>query len=120
MYERAVRDHALWDMRLQGFLDHELGESDVEGAGDARRCDLGAWLEAEGRAHSGLPEYRRLCAVHERFHERAGEIVELARRGRSHEAGALLDPGGAYTAAATELTRALFGLQVVAEELIPA
>ena len=81
---RAV--HHAWKVRIRAFLDGRESLSKEE-AVSHHHCELGKWLDNEGRAKYGnIPEMAKIDEPHEKLHPLIKEIIALKSEGRHEEA----------------------------------
>jgi hypothetical protein len=104
--DAAIRSHNYWRRQFLnafaggGYADMPLSEH--------RGCTLGKALLDVGADHGGTPAWRDLLRAHDRFHQIAGEIIELAGNGLADEADLLLPE---LSEASHQLAAALDGLR---------
>lgn len=78
----AATSHRIFAFQLELLVDgDELADCDPEAVANAGVCELGKWLVAHAADFAHLPHFRELEATHRRFHEIAGEMICLFRRG---------------------------------------
>lgn len=84
----AIRSHTLWRRQfLNAFAAGSYADMPLS---EHRSCRLAQALgEAEGLAADSA-DFRRLVAVHDRFHALADEIVDLSNNGLADSADLLL------------------------------
>ena len=89
----AISAHENWKNRLQAYLDgssQEVFDANVICFDD--RCDLGKWIHSSGKARLGqYPGFTALMSHHKMFHFAASNVVALQDRGKTAEAGAILN-----------------------------
>jgi hypothetical protein len=79
----AAESHVKLFNHMKDFLHGEI----VDGAwaeliGKANLCDLGLWLENEGRKHFGhIPALANLREVHDEFHDHVESVLEMMHIG---------------------------------------
>lgn len=109
----AIDSHMKWKERLRDHITGHGAEA-LTTAQVARddQCTLGLWLNGDGLRHHGQsPAFKTLQQAHARFHQCAGEVLNLAHSGQREEALRLLDdPTGAYARASDEVTTAIVDL----------
>ena len=75
----AIRAHAGWKKRLTVYLRHPDGSLDPSDVERIDACELGEWIEREGRFEFPTDmAFQHLEEAHARFHRCAADIV---RRG---------------------------------------
>jgi hypothetical protein len=90
--DAGIAAHKAWFGRLRSYLDGLTdGELSVGDVNDCKRCVLGQWLYGSGEQYNLFTHYHELIKVHQRFHEVAGQIVELHQSGQTAKAEALLE-----------------------------
>ncbi|MFN8010191.1 MAG: CZB domain-containing protein [Holophagaceae bacterium] len=108
--DHALEAHVLWKVRFRmAMLDQ--GSVDAEAAGGVVACDLGRWLQAEGRERlGGLVAFSECEARHRDFHAAAGRVARAINAGRLEEASRLLKPTETFTLSSAALGRAIVDL----------
>ena len=105
--QKAIGAHGKWKMRLNIAI--KSGRSDVP-VTDIRRnnlCEFGQWLHGPTitpEVKVGKP-YEVVTRLHTEFHQCAASVMDLALKGQTKEAMALLE--GEYTERSEILIRAL-------------
>jgi hypothetical protein len=89
----AIAAHENWKNRLQAYLDGTSGEVfDANVVCFDDRCDLGKWIHSSGKAKLGqYPGFTALMSHHKMFHFAASNVVALQGRGKTAEAGVILN-----------------------------
>jgi aerotaxis receptor len=84
-FKTAIGQHLAWMVNLRvAVSQRERLEAPHVSRDDS--CQLGAWLQAEGkRAHGGHPAYPDLLSHHAAFHKETGRLVDLLNQGRYDE-----------------------------------
>ncbi len=89
----AISAHENLKNRLQAYLDgtsKEVFDAYVVCFDD--RCDLGKWIHSSGKAKlSQYPGFASLMSHHKMLHFTASNVVALQDRGKTAEAGAILN-----------------------------
>jgi hypothetical protein len=108
--DHALECHVAWKVKFRmAILDS--GRVDAACVGREDCCDLGLWLQGEGRAQwEGLPAFESCVAEHRAFHQAAGRIGRAINAGRLEEASRLLKPAEAFTRSSAALGNALVEL----------
>jgi len=102
-FDEALNAHAQWKLRLLTFINGASKEPlDPKVVGRDDQCGLGKWIHGEAKVHSALPEYAQLVEIHARFHKAAATVLNSHLSGKTPQAKAMLDPGGAFHEAAME------------------
>lgn len=79
----ALIMHRAWKMKFHIALGRVQGEDfDSRPLGDATRCQLGHWLDANAAALRAFPAALELLPVHEDFHRQSRAIADAIREGR--------------------------------------
>jgi hypothetical protein len=106
---RAVGAHRMYKARLRVAIDAGHGDPDPNGLLRCKDCEFGRWLKTGvALRDQASADFRTVNELHMRFHERANEILDLARKGKHAAAHELLEPEAPFSVASTELTAALF------------
>jgi len=90
--ERAIKAHINWKVRLLAHLNGDERIDRNEAVSD-ERCDLGRWIESEGRRFSGQESFENLKSKHRHFHKVVGEVLDLKSRGKLTEARESIERG---------------------------
>jgi methyl-accepting chemotaxis protein len=69
--------HLTWVTRARAVLDGKV-KVDATGMGDHHSCDLGHWMDSEGKAALGPASWEAMDAKHSALHRKAKEIIEKA------------------------------------------
>jgi hypothetical protein len=80
-FDSAIHAHASWKSKLACYIakpDHSLNAATLSAD---NQCELGRWLQGEGRKYAALPEFKQLVVDHAHFHKAAGEVVRKADSG---------------------------------------
>ena len=82
-FDKALTMHRAWKMKFHIALGRVQGEDfDSRPLGDATRCQLGHWLDANAAALRAFPAAVELLPVHEDFHRQSRAIADAIREGR--------------------------------------
>lgn len=78
-----ILNHMSWIANYRELLDAgELGEEAIAGVGDPAHCELGQWLQLEGKTIIREPEaYRRLQEKHRELHREAEALLRCDESG---------------------------------------
>ena len=108
--ERSIESEVKWKLRLLKWANGDEVPERESVALDSK-CDLGAWLQGDGRRqHGNNPLFRAACEAHTRFHAAAGHVVDLVLAGRREAAKrSILE--GEYLARSMDLVRAIMVLK---------
>lgn len=99
----AIAAHGQWKARLEQAAHTGQSEIDPVTARANDRCAFGKWLATVPR-DDRVAEVHRL---HTRFHELAGEVLDLALRGQRHEAMERLSISSEFAEVSSQLTERL-------------
>jgi hypothetical protein len=110
-FDHAIAAHAAWKNKLAKYLktpDHSLQPSEVA---LENRCDLGKWIDGEGKKFAKLPEYASVKSDHARFHKVAAGIVQRANAGEQVAEEVALGAKSEFASASSEVVRAIMALK---------
>jgi hypothetical protein len=87
----AIDAHSQWRVKLKAAISR--GETlDASTITQDTRCELGRWLNGEGRSRFGAkPEFQKLVASHRAFHAAAGRVASAVNAGKTADAESLLN-----------------------------
>lgn len=107
----AIDAHQKWKGRLRDYITGKSQEAlSAEIIAKDDQCHLGQWLGKAGKErYAHLPAYHWVKEWHTQFHLRAGEVLEVARKGDTEGALLMLDEGE-YAKASDHVTAALVAL----------
>lgn len=75
----AIRAHTGWKKRLTAYLKHPDGSLDPSQVESVNACELGEWIESEGRAEFSTDmAFQHLEVAHSRFHLCAADMTRRA------------------------------------------
>ena len=77
---KAITAHSAWKGRLRTAIDGGAVPDPATVRVD-NVCDLGKWIHGEGKAHQSLPEFQALKEQHAQFHQAAGHVIGLVKKG---------------------------------------
>ena len=85
---QEIEKHLEWIDAVASLLDDEkLAEEDVRNVSRHDQCELGKWLDSEASpALRETPEFEKLVASHEAFHDLAGKMILSLQQGQDSEA----------------------------------
>jgi hypothetical protein len=91
----AIHSHERWKVRLGASIDDGRVPADVAEVGKDDACAFGRWLYGTTIPKAALydPNYIIVQFLHAKFHECAGQVVQLLAQGRRAEARTLLEHG---------------------------
>jgi len=111
-FQQAIEAHVSWKMKLSSYIakpDHSLNAALVS---QDSNCELGRWLNGEGRKFAAIPEFAKLVTDHARFHAAAGEIVRKADSGQSVVDEVALGGRSEYAAVSNAVVSSLMKLKM--------
>lgn len=80
-------EHRRWVARMIEIVESGETASAPQHVEDANTCHFGHWYRTDGFVHySHLPEFRAIAPLHVKVHRLAGEMIELLRQRRHHDA----------------------------------
>lgn len=105
--DKALAAHADWKVKLRVALTDRV-KLDAEKIASNCECDLGRWLQGDGRAKYGASANFRTCFEgHTKFHEAAGAIARSINAGDYAGAERQLDIGTSFAQASTAVAVAV-------------
>ncbi len=113
-FDGAISAHTQWKAKLASYLlkpDHSLSPATV---GAHNGCELGKWLDGEGRKYSSLPEYSALVSDHTRFHKAAAEIIKKADAGQKVTEEVALGAKSDFADASSAVVKSLMAMKLKA------
>lgn len=75
------------------------------------KCELGKWLEGEGKQFGSLPEFATVKSNHANFHKIAAGIVQRANSGEKVSHELVLGGKSEFVIASTAVVRSLMALK---------
>ena len=106
--EQAITGHGAWRTILLHAMETGTSSVDIARAKRDDRCELGKWLYREAdAADRRSPSYARVRELHQAFHVKAAQVLDLALQGRKAEAEAAMAMRSPYASASAALTAAL-------------
>jgi len=109
--DEAIASHTKWKMKLASYLakpDRSLNPAVV---GSPGQCDLGKWINGEGKQHSSLPEFAAMVSGHAAFHKAAASVIRRADTGQSVGEEIALGAKSEFAAASNTVVRSLMALR---------
>ena len=89
---RALEAHQAWNARLRKAIQTGRSSMTLEQASADDQCTFGKWLHTPGRFRDEQAQrWQTLHDLHERFHQLASGVLELAVAGRQIEAEQALE-----------------------------
>jgi len=111
----AIHSHERWKTKLADSIEHGLASADLADVDKDDSCPFGRWLYGLTTPNGlTLPKFARLDPnyivvqfLHGKFHQCAGQVVQLLAQGRTAEASALMAIDGEYTRTSDQLVAAM-------------
>jgi len=104
-FDQIIHNHSHWKHLLKNAIESGQSEFTVVNARDAHQCAFGKWLYSpDGKS---LPHYSKVVELHQRFHEEAAHVLELALQGQSYQASEKLKFGSPFGQATANLVNEL-------------
>jgi methyl-accepting chemotaxis protein len=111
--DNAILAHHVWKNRLRAAIVSK-SQLDVETFSRDDCCDIGQWLQGEGRAlHANKPEFSALQQTHQVFHLEAGKIAMQINAANFVQAAHMIDSGTPFSAASLAVAKAVNALKQV-------
>lgn len=104
--EQALQAHSAWRKHFWDYL-HGKASFDVTSAGDSHHCQLGGWLDNEGRRLMPEKRHAKVRQAHDEFHQVAAGILQKIRDKRFAEAKQDLAVDGPLNRASARLSEFL-------------
>ena len=103
--DNAVRDHERWKVNLNALIDKGSISSATSNIDKDNVCAFGRWLYGSTIPKDARydPNYIIVQFLHAKFHQCAGQVVQLLSEGRRAEARALMASDGEYTRTSEQL-----------------
>ena len=94
-FQSVISVHMGWRKRLSDVIKGVSKEKlSVAQVGASDQCALGKWLNGSVKdEYANSPDFQALVAEHARFHQAAGQILQLAQAGKKQDAEKLLLTG---------------------------
>ena len=89
-FDEMILAHSRWKSRLKAAIQGKE-KIDVENVGKDDQCELGKWLQGEGKKHADLPEFEELKTKHAKFHATVARVVAQAKALPTDEALTLVE-----------------------------
>ncbi len=105
----AIASHGIWNKALKLAIRTGKLDTPIEAIKSDRECDFGKWLYRASiiEEHRHSPHYQEILKLHAIFHEKAAIVGKLAISGNEHETEKMLCFNGAFTAASSNLIKAI-------------
>ena len=107
----AIKTHSLWTHLLDRYLDRPDFSLGVQAVASADLCELGEWLNGDGKKYANIPEFTELVAGHRRFHQAAADVISQANSGQAFSRELFLGSGSAFAAASREVLDLLLSIK---------
>jgi hypothetical protein len=109
----AVKAHSLWKMKLAQYISKPDRSLNASVVGSANECELGKWINSEGKNYSNLPEFAAMASSHTHFHKAAGDIIRKADAGVKVAEEIALGGNSDFAAASTAIVQSLMKLRSI-------
>lgn len=99
---KAIKAHSAWKIRLKEAIDTGKSEVSASQAKDSHKCEFGKWLDSLPPSEKALDDYKTIVPLHDKFHQEAGNILQMALGGqkdKAHEALTNITSEFMYTSA---------------------
>jgi hypothetical protein len=107
--DKAITAHLAWKGRLRAALDNP-GSLDEKTIVLDNACELGKWIEGDGKKYQDLPDFQILKKKHTEFHRLTASVVVLMKSGKKIEALDEID-NGMYATKSNEVINAIAQLR---------
>jgi methyl-accepting chemotaxis protein len=98
---QAITRHAEWKIKFRAAIAKQE-TMDAETISKDNCCELGKWLNGEGKAILGkLSTYSECLGKHAAFHVAAGKVAKMINSKKYAEAEAMLGSSTEYSAASS-------------------
>jgi len=110
----AIRAHTGWKKRLTAYLRHPDGSLDPSDVERVNACELGEWIEDEGRIEFPTDmAFQHLEIAHSRFHRCAADMVRRADTDPHTPQASDLGADGELSRTSREVVNSLLALPVL-------
>jgi len=110
-FDDAIVSHLKWKIHLRNFIDGRGKGIDVATVAEDEGCELGRWIQGEGKQFENSPTFQELVAKHSQFHRTAAEIVDMVIAGDKAGAEELLSIGREFSSASRDIVGAIMRLE---------
>jgi hypothetical protein len=116
--DQAMLGHQLWKSSLQNAV--ESGEKlDVALIRRDDCCDLGKWLQSDGRvAYGHSPEFSKLLDIHNEFHLVTSVVANIINGKDYEQAKTMLDGSSQFSSASREVALAILRLKAFVQKQV--
>jgi hypothetical protein len=83
---KAIKAHSVWKVRLKDAVDTGTSEFTPSKVRDSHMCDFGKWLDTLPPAEKAQDDYKRIDALHAKFHAEAANVLQMAIGGQREKA----------------------------------
>lgn len=81
-FDIVVKTHTAWRMKLESCLVHDdVCGMDPSALEHNCKCQIGHWLQTDGKVWQLAAEYVALDTAHKMFHHAVAEVVRLVQTG---------------------------------------
>ncbi|MGD9787817.1 MAG: CZB domain-containing protein [Sulfuricellaceae bacterium] len=110
-FDDAIVSHLKWKIHLRNFIDGRGKDLDIDTVGQEESCELGRWIQDEGKKFAHSPTFQELVAKHVQFHRTAAEIVNKVVAGDKTGAEELLSTGREFSSVSRDIVAAIMRLE---------
>lgn len=101
---KAIKAHSMWKIRLKDAIDSGKSDISASQAKDSHQCAFGKWLDSLPLSEKTRDEYKTIIPLHDKFHNEAGAILQMALGGQKNKAHeALTDISGEFMYTSSQL-----------------
>ena len=107
--DEAILAHSGWKDRLKKAIDTGKCDYTAEQAANNHACVFGKWLDSIEAKH--LPNHAEISGLHQAFHRKASEVLDLALKGHKSEALHEMESGRDFSLMSSRLINELARLE---------
>lgn len=112
-FDQAIQAHVQWKSKLGAYLAKPDRSLSAATASDSQSCELGKWMQGDGRAYSANPDFVTLQREHAKFHKAAGDVIRKADAGLQVNEVIALGAQSEYAMASNAVVSALMKLRKI-------
>lgn len=105
--DKEILKHADWKARFSNaiFKRQPLEPSFMKSISKVEGCELGKWLQGEGKAlFEGAPSYEACLKLHAEFHREAEKVANIINAKHYANAYKMIDRGSVFSFIAKEIS----------------
>lgn len=110
-YGEMILVHSRWKTRLNDAIKGGKPIDSQDGRDD--QCELGQWINGDGRRYAGNKAYEDLRLKHKRFHASIPPIAAQARSAPARALELVNSPTGDFTRSSIEVVNAIAAIRAV-------